>query len=424
MSARRGPPGPALRGRVAALGVSRGDLAAAAVLAPLAVFNRVIDSPWWLLVVVALIVVLAVVFCRRRPWTALLVVLVFLLWSPGATLAAGVIGFRAGQHVARVTPPVVAVGVLWMTAGFALSRVEPSVAVESVVFAPLVVVLSWVAGHYQRQRRELKDREKQGLAEQARLRERERIALDMHDSLGHELGLIALRAGALQVASGLDEHAVRAAAAELRGGAATAAERLREVVGVLGSNAEGAIPAESGESVSGLVERAKESGMPVTLRIEVGTESVPDMVERAVRRVVQEALTNAAKHAPGAQVAVRIDRVAAETVVTVTNGTPTRGQRPASPGSGVGHLGLQERVRLAGGTFSAAPVDDGFEVSARLPHVAAAGQPAETASGSVRASAPPHFAEEMRRQRRDFVLSAVALVAGTTALVTLAAYYG
>src|SRR3954471_20518274 len=122
---------------------------------------------------------------------------------------------------------------------------------------------------------------------EARLRERSRIAEDMRDSVGHELSLIALRAAALEVDDDLPERH-RAAATELRQAAATATERLGEIIGVLrdGGSAAPTLPAHE------LVDRAAASGLEVRL-VQEGRAELSPMVDRAVHRVVQEALTNA-----------------------------------------------------------------------------------------------------------------------------------
>ncbi|MGH3928880.1 MAG: histidine kinase, partial [Pseudonocardiaceae bacterium] len=104
------------------------------------------------------------------------------------------------------------------------------------------------------ERAERMEREQQMIVDQARLRERARIAQDMHDSLGHELSLIALRAGALELDPDLDERH-RAAAAELRGSASTATERLGEIIGVLREENTDPPMQPSGESIVELVDR-------------------------------------------------------------------------------------------------------------------------------------------------------------------------
>ncbi|NYI06753.1 sensor histidine kinase [Allostreptomyces psammosilenae] len=275
----------------------------------------------------------------------------------------------------------------------------------------LLGVFPWLIGRYRRQqvqlvwagweRAEQLEREQRIVSEQARLRERARIAQDMHDSLGHDLSLVALRAGALEVAPDLDERH-RRAAAELRSGVADAAERLRDIIGVLRDDAD---PSPSptgpvGEGIEELVERARRSGVAVRLRVEPGSTAsdatttdaaakdaagpdaagggpgaepgyardLPPAVRRAAYRVVQESLTNATKHAPGAEVTVRLTRTPGELLVTVANTAPAPGA-PA-PELARGHrglAGLRERVRLVGGTLRAGPADGGFRVEARIP---------------------------------------------------------
>jgi signal transduction histidine kinase len=244
----------------------------------------------------------------------------------------------------------------------------------------LFVVLPWLAGRFRRQQAELVsagreriarlEREQELVAEHARLRERARIAADMHDSLGHELALIALRAGALELATDMTEPNQEAAAA-LRVSAVTATDRLRRTVGMLREPAGPAPTEPPDESVEELVDRARAAGIAVDLRRDGQPGAPAPVVDRAVHRVVQESLTNAARHAPGAGVVVQVRHAAGEVSVTVRN---TAGQAPPAPSTGgTGLAGLQERVRLLGGTLHAGPQKDGqqdggFAVTARIPH--------------------------------------------------------
>lgn len=267
----------------------------------------------------------------------------------------------------------------------------------------------------------------------------------MHDSLGHDLALIALRAAALEVDPGLGARQ-QAAAGELRVAAADATARLRDIIGVLGADEEdgpGAAPtAPVGETVEEVVERASASGLRVELTVTGPAGETPPMVDRAVHRLVVESLTNAAKHAPGAPVRVALERADGTLTVSVTNGPGTgaagglrirtgtaggvsgrtrtqqadgpssRGQAarasgvaggvtgrparpdPARPGSGgTGLVGLDERVRLAGGRLSHGPDGaGGFAVRAVLPlepGAAAAAPGASTGSTGAAAAAQP-----------------------------------
>ena len=222
-------------------------------------------------------------------------------------------------------------------------------------------VLPWSVGRYRRLRAEQRERERHIVADHARLRERARIARDMHDSLGHELALIALHGGALELAKDLTGQQ-RQAAGELRACAVRATTRLHEIVQVLGGTdaAGDRLPAD--ESIDDLVRRSAAAGLPVRLRHDGPEPDWTPMTAQAVHRVVQESLTNATRHAPGAAVTVTV----AQDRIEVVNGAAA--QNGAGGGSGQGLIGLDERVRLAGGRFSAGPrPGGGWVVTASFP---------------------------------------------------------
>ncbi|MFI7430150.1 sensor histidine kinase [Micromonospora sp. NPDC049836] len=250
----------------------------------------------------------------------------------------------------------------------------------------------WLAGRYRRLRADLAyagwerarqlHREQRIRTAEARTRERARIAREMHDSLGHELSLMALQAGAFELDDGLDERQ-RRAAGELRATAVAATEHLQEITTMLRDGEEVATDAAV-PTVADLVARARDLGVPISLSETDGTtgpvggattpiasdpraSGLTPMAAHALHRVVQEAVTNATRHAAGLPVSVRLQRTAAELTVTVTNPLPATSALVAGPHSGRGLLGLDERLRLAGGTVSAGPRDGVFEISARLP---------------------------------------------------------
>lgn len=319
-----------------------------------------------------------------------------------------------------------------------------------VLVSLVLVVLPWLIGRYRAQqallatagweRAERIEREQRMEIDQARLLERSRIAEDMHDSVGHELSLIALRAAALEVATDLpDRH--RRAATELREAAAAATDRLGEIIGVL-RDAEAQAPVvPSHESVADLVERAAASGLSVHLTQRGSAEPSPTsgsspasglstssppptsslstsspplasdppqavglspMVDRAIHRVVQESLTNASKHAPGAEVTVTVEQRADEVEVRVVDTGASRPVPDGVPSTGRGLAGLTERVRLVGGTLSAGPRDTGgFEVVARIPP---AGGPPEPEPPPSSATADER-ATVRRRARRGLIMA-------------------
>ncbi|WP_431042936.1 sensor histidine kinase [Streptomyces sp. P1-3] len=433
-------------------------------------FGLGVPRPWWRTAAGLLLLAVAVAGSRRHPVAALLLVAGgSLVTSPALfTISYGpalsVVAYLLGRRAPAARPALLAFGAV-AAAGTVLTLARPPqdpVVVWLLLVVTLLfgVVFPWLIGRHRRQDRALVaagwsraaqlEREQEIVADRARLRERARIAQDMHDSLGHDLSLIALRAGALQVAPGLDE-AHRAAAGELRAAASAATERLREVIGLL-RDADAAPLAPAGESVAALVGRAAESGLPVRLVGAVrargsgiggdagdggGTASgtgggLPPLAERATYRVVQEALTNAAKHAQGAEVTVTITQERAETVVAVTNGPPTRTPGapagtvppPAGAGTGTGLLGLRERVRLVGGTFSAGPTaDGGFHVLARLPHHPGPAAPITADPQPVPEPPAAHaYAQARRATRRGLAVS--LCVAGAMAVLVVAGAFG
>lgn len=273
------------------------------------------------------------------------------------------------------------------TSGAAYAVPDVATIVGALMVLGLFVVLPWLAGCFQRQQADLLEagrervarlgREREFVAERVTLRERARIAEDMHDSLGHELALIALRAGALELAADMTPRN-REAAARLRASAVTATDRLRHTLGVLRET--GAVSTEPpDESVEALVDRARGAGMTVTLDRAGERAPLPPLVDRAAHRVVRESLTNAARHAPGADVLVRVERARDAVTVTVSNSAapalpvpvsvpaPDSASVPVLASAGSGIVGLRERVRLLGGTLRAGPQEGGFTVTARFP---------------------------------------------------------
>ncbi|MEU5423254.1 histidine kinase [Streptomyces sp. NPDC020667] len=216
-------------------------------------------------------------------------------------------------------------------------------------------------------------REDRLLADQVLATERARLAREMHDVVAHQVSLISLQAGAVQIST--REERAREGATKIRELSVRTLEELRHMVGILraaGADTEELTPQPSLADLPRLIELsaldvAYESGCdPAAERSEA--------VERAAFRTVQEALTNARKHAPGARVRVRVAETGTATaaprlLVEIRNGPPdAAAAAPDLPGGGHGLVGLRERAQSLGGTLLAHRTEDGgFVVRAELP---------------------------------------------------------
>ncbi|MEU4474374.1 histidine kinase [Micromonospora sp. NPDC023888] len=387
----------------------------------------------------------AVVASRRRPLVALVLAVSGSVVDGNFVFAIPVFSYLAGRRTDSAGPAagvfvLIAAGGTALNLGLLGTGSATWFLLASVLL--FAAVFPWLAGRYRRQQQELTDagrrhvealtREKNGAAERIRLRERARIAGEMHDSLGHDLSLIALRAAALEVAADLDDRH-RAAAGELRASVSAATERLHEIIGVLREDG-GASVRPSGETVADLVDNAREAGLVVRMDAASAVAELPAMTGHAAHRVVREALTNAARYAPGAPVDVRLTRDGERVEVSVVNGAPPGGPPPAPPSQGSGLLALAERVRLAGGTLDAGPrAGGGFAVVAALPvsappveAIEPEGRAARSGDGAPGPAERPVDAErrlhDARRRVRRSLLVALLAPAGF-ALVLSFVYY-
>ncbi|MGY4901090.1 sensor histidine kinase [Streptomyces sp. 900116325] len=216
------------------------------------------------------------------------------------------------------------------------------------------------------------EREQLVLDERARAEERASIAREMHDVVGHRVSNMVLAAGALQVGPAAGHPDVVRTAELIRSDGRQALEELREILGVLsvGHPVRWAptAPQPYVDQLPGIVAHATERGQSVQLQVNGHPETLSPPVQRAVHRIVQESLTNAAKHAPGARVRIDVDCRSDGVHVGVGNGAPTGRPSADLPSGGHGLVGLAERVELLGGTLTAGPHGDGFLVSVFIPH--------------------------------------------------------
>ncbi|MFI1394438.1 sensor histidine kinase [Streptomyces sp. NPDC020681] len=351
-------------------------------------------------------------FLRRRMPTPVLVLTgVLAPLTTGFAPVLMVVGWSAGRRIVGAGRALTAFTVAY--ALFVTSMLVDTWSEERpltlVLLATLyflaATVVPGLASRYWTQRRTLlhalQERNAQLLRErvmiegQTRLRERQRIAQDMHDSLGHQLALISVHTGALEVDPELTDRQ-REAVGVLRSASVTAMHELREVVGILRDGVEAPAPVdESGRAargtagITGLVAAARAAGNEVELRCTGEARPLAAAADHAAYRIVQESLTNAYKHAPGVPIDVELRYEPDSFVVEIVSGP---GAAPA-PGEvvsgGQGLTGLRERARLVGGIVHAGPADDGgFRVAGVLPYGVVEAAPFVAAEDDFRQQSP------------------------------------
>ncbi|SEP25718.1 sensor histidine kinase [Trujillonella endophytica] len=317
-----------------------------------------------------------VVLRRRAPLVPYAASVVLAVLSTAVTGALLITAYAVGRYVGRWPARAVAAvaGLVAVSRPWAVDGGDE--AITSTAGAALVVLLPGALGAWARTRAQLlealreraerAETERELLAREAVIGERTRIAREMHDVVGHRVSLMVLQAGAIEVAAA-DRERVEQLAAHVQEAGRRALEELRSMVGVLRADDGVPLAPQPGlESVPALVEQGRAAGMDVELRSPPDGDVDP-AVGRAAYRIVQEALTNAAKHAPGAAVCVELARQQEELVVRIVNG-PGREPAAGAPSGGYGLVGLAERVRTLDGRLAAGPrLDGGFAVEAVLP---------------------------------------------------------
>jgi signal transduction histidine kinase len=350
--------------------------------------STVADRPAALALDIALgVVSLALLpLAQRQPVRVGLLLSVLVAGSAAATPAAGTAELWVAQR--RRLPVAIGVGVAGVAGHLvrALWRPEenrPFGLWLVVIAASYAALIGWGAQTQARRALldSLRDRARRAEEEQAhrveeaRRGERTRIAREMHDVLAHRLSLLAAYAGALEFRPDAPPEELARAGGVIRSGAHEALEELREVIGLLREEPDAAErdrPQPTLADLPRLLAESRDAGTPVELddRRPAGVE-VPAALGRTVYRVVQEALTNARKHAPGQPVTVVLGgRPGKRLVVAVTNRTVPAAAAPV-PGSGTGLVGVRERVQLAGGRFGARAGLGRFRLWAVLPWTAA-----------------------------------------------------
>jgi signal transduction histidine kinase len=319
---------------------------------------------------------------RSHPLAIALIINGLGAFSSAATGAA--IVATASLATRRRWHEIVPVAAVVFIASGVYSTIHPDSedAVLTVLFAVFFVVAVTATGMYVGARRELvatlheradrAEREQAMRVGQAQATERGRIAREMHDVLAHRMSLVAMHAGALSYRRGLTEAEVAESADVIRSNAHRALADLREILGLLrATEADG--PPDSPQptlvDLPSLVDEARGSGTHVRLDNQIGDlAQTPDIIGRSAYRMIQESLTNARKHAPDTAVDVVLSGCqGGELRLEVRNPIRVGAAASATPGSGLGLVGLTERAELIGGRLEHAASDGEFVVRAWLP---------------------------------------------------------
>ncbi|WP_346346096.1 histidine kinase [Streptomyces sp. SID5789] len=294
---------------------------------------------------------------------------------PAAAIALFTVASRCDTATTRWTT---AAGLLPIPLCLAVRRTFDSPHMAAAVSGTLMVLGSVGWGLFVRTLRERAlraERESEWNAAQARHREREAIAREMHDVLAHRLSLLSVHAGALKFHPHAPAEQIQEAAEVVAVSARRALEDLRQVLGVLRTplTADATDRAEPPQPTLGdlghLIAENRGAGMDIEADVRLtGAEQLDDFTSRTVYRIVQEALTNARKHAPGEEVRVALTGAPGEGLtLEIVNALGRPRAQGAPKGAGLGLIGLTERAALAGGQLTHG-VDAGrHAVRARLP---------------------------------------------------------
>ena len=317
----------------------------------------------------------ALVLRRRFPF------LTFLCTVPGLILSdADIASLVALYSMARYgsKPVPLIVGTVAVFAGYSALWQPPytaHVVLLNSIYGALFAAAPLALGLLVRTRRELSTRiaeveqareyERELTAQRVLARERAQLAREMHDVVSHQVSLIAVQAGALQMAN--PDPDTRRAARTIRELSVTTLDELRQMVSVLRADGGRSTELFPQPGLRDLEQLTEASGIPTTMSIDPRLEAAPPL-QRAVYRTVQEALTNVRKHAPGATATVSIGRDGDQIVASVLN-TAASHQLTSLPSAQHGLIGLHERAELLGGTLTTGPTPaGGFHLELRLPN--------------------------------------------------------
>ena len=323
--------------------------------------------------------------------------------APGATLALSgalalvLLQLEPGAGATAVTAPAVALYSLALRRGTRARVIAAGAAVAAIVLAEtlhsggptllqtlghaLLVAIPLLIADVHRtrhanlvllqERLELAERTREQEAERRAEQERLRIARDLHDVIAHTLTTINVQASTAAELLDRNPRHARSALETIEDSSRDAIDELRAILGVLRGGEDGDAPlrpAPGLDDVEDLVRRTRDDG--IVVRVETVGERphrVPEAVSLAAYRIVQESLTNARRHAPGAAIRVTLAFEPNRVGVAIENGEGSP-ERANGRGPGVGIMGMTERAAAVGGTVTARALPGGFRVDAQLPY--------------------------------------------------------
>ncbi|HEY4463917.1 MAG TPA: histidine kinase [Streptosporangiaceae bacterium] len=342
------------------------------------------------LLLVSLMLCAPLVLRTRFPLTAWTASLIAMLWtsrlitpqslSGAAYIPAGVIVYALCLYAVAVRCKAwVAFGAGLVTIA-AAAWINPPTTVMALFFAAVSVFAGVIVRSRRGSREQLEVAERRHEGERTLLEERQRIARELHDVVAHHMSVIAIQAEAAPYKTADPPPELVESFGEIRASALSGLSELRRVLGVLRSDRPDVAPQPGLEDLGRLVDSARTGGVTVTTAITGTPGPLPAGVDLSAYRIVQEALSNAMRHAPGSAVHVRLYYGEAALVIEVRNNgvphgiqaTQAAGGPPgrAGLGNGGGHgiIGMRERAAMLGGHLKAGPTaNDEFVVTAALP---------------------------------------------------------
>ena len=343
------------------------------------VAEDVVNGPTWLNLVAVALATLPVAFRSRAPLAAAVVVFAAIagrallaepleLYPP--MLAAIIVVYTVAvtgtvrRTAALLVLAAAAIVVAWARGSGGDATPQP---LASMVLLGIVATVGGVVGSRVEHARGLERRaaEREEEARAAVAAEREAIAHELHDSVAHSLAMIALQAGGAQDVLDAHPDRVRDALVSMERAAREGLVEMRRLLSLTGEDEDAALAPQPGLGrLDGLVDEARRAGLDVALAEAGERRPLPASVDLAAFRVVQESLTNAAKHVGRCRARVALCWRPESLEVEVTNDGALV---PGGEGAGRGLVGMRERVRLVGGRLETGPTATGFRVAAWFP---------------------------------------------------------